>query len=199
MIKRYYLFLAFVFAFLVSPAFAQGVKELADRDFDSLVLKVKGPVIVEFFAPWCPHCKRTAPEYEKAGKELPVNTAYKVNCDNSSLHGTYKITGIPTFIIFKEGKEVSRFSGFRTAADIVAQVEKHVDPVKSGETVETTVKTVERTVTTETTVNPRTDVMKRPEIKTRTKEVITIKPQPVTVRQTENRVHRTEERIKHIK
>ncbi|OMH80421.1 putative protein disulfide-isomerase [Zancudomyces culisetae] len=76
------------------------VVELTPKNFDSLVHKSPYPVVVEFYAPWCGHCKSLAPIYKSAAKSGASHVKlYAVNCDdqnNRSLCSKYGIQGFPT-------------------------------------------------------------------------------------------------------
>mmetsp|Transcript_35413 Transcript_35413/g.67774 ORF Transcript_35413/g.67774 Transcript_35413/m.67774 type:complete len:426 (-) Transcript_35413:221-1498(-) len=82
--------------------------------------------IVEFFAPWCGHCKQLAPEWKKAAKELRgIAKVAAVDCDeHKDLGSKYGVTGFPTIKVFKEGGagEVSDYSEARSADAIVSFV-----------------------------------------------------------------------------
>jgi len=71
------------------------------------------PVIVDFWAPSCGPCMRMKPLFSKLAKDLPLQAQFlSVNTDNEqSMVSRYNITSIPTFIAFKEGKEVDRVLG----------------------------------------------------------------------------------------
>ena len=77
------------------------VQQLTDSNFDSVV-KGKAPVLVEFYAPWCGHCKTLAPEYKKAAKALTgLVTLAAIDLDQyKSVGGPYGIQGFPTIKMF---------------------------------------------------------------------------------------------------
>lgn len=98
------------------------VKMLDTKSFRKEVQKSPGVWIVEFYAPWCGHCKNLAPEYKKAAKALEgvVNVA-AVNCDeDKELMSEFGVSGFPTIKIFAENKiKPTNFDGERTARGIV--------------------------------------------------------------------------------
>ncbi|GAA4487190.1 thioredoxin TrxA [Gluconacetobacter asukensis] len=79
---------------------------VSDATFESDVLKAEGPVLVDFWAEWCGPCKMIAPALEEIGAEFKGQlTVAKVNIDdNPSTPNTYAVRGIPTLILFKDGK-----------------------------------------------------------------------------------------------
>ncbi|XP_071950978.1 protein disulfide-isomerase A6 homolog [Antedon mediterranea] len=100
------------------------VVELTDANFDELVLGSEDHWLVEFFAPWCGHCKNLAPEWESAATELKGKV--KLGALDSTVHtivaGKYGIRGYPTIKYFAHGRkngEAEDFTGGRTSGDIV--------------------------------------------------------------------------------
>jgi thioredoxin 1 len=77
-----------------------------DETFETDVLKASGPVLVDFWAEWCGPCKMIAPALEEIGAEYAGRmTVVKVNIDeNPQTPNNYGVRGIPTLIIFKDGK-----------------------------------------------------------------------------------------------
>ncbi|GBQ70220.1 thioredoxin [Ameyamaea chiangmaiensis NBRC 103196] len=79
---------------------------VSDDTFETDVLKAEGPVLVDFWAEWCGPCKMIAPALEEIGAEFKgqVKVA-KVNIDDNPLTpNNYAVRGIPTLILFKDGK-----------------------------------------------------------------------------------------------
>jgi len=77
-----------------------------DETFETDVLKATGPVLVDFWAEWCGPCKMIAPALEEIGAEYAGRvTVVKVNIDeNPQTPNNYGVRGIPTLIMFKDGK-----------------------------------------------------------------------------------------------
>uniref|UniRef100_A0AAV1TCQ0 Thioredoxin domain-containing protein n=1 Tax=Peronospora matthiolae TaxID=2874970 RepID=A0AAV1TCQ0_9STRA len=98
------------------------VKILDDEDFRVQVQQDSGVWLVEFYAPWCGHCKELAPEYKKAAKALAgvVNVA-AIDCqENEGFVQEFAVTGYPAIMIFGEDKtKPTLFDGDRTAKGIV--------------------------------------------------------------------------------
>lgn len=87
--------------------------ETLPKTFEELIQTHEKPVLVDFWAEWCPPCKMLAPELEKLAKEWKEKvTIIKINTDEKqALANRYQISGIPTLILFKDGKEIKRTSG----------------------------------------------------------------------------------------
>jgi thioredoxin 1 len=79
---------------------------VTDKNFDTEVLRAKGPVLVDFWAEWCGPCKMIAPFLEQlADDKADQLTVAKVNIDeNPQSPMKYGVRGIPTMILFKGGE-----------------------------------------------------------------------------------------------
>ncbi|KAH9793476.1 protein disulfide isomerase-like 2-3 [Citrus sinensis] len=109
--------------------------ELNSSNFDELVLKSKDLWIVEFFAPWCGHCKKLAPEWKKAANNLKGKVKLgHVDCDSEkSLMSKFNVQGFPTILVFGADKDSPiPYEGARTAGAIesfaLEQLETNVAP-----------------------------------------------------------------------
>ncbi|CAI0460301.1 unnamed protein product [Linum tenue] len=109
--------------------------ELNARNFDELVMKSKDLWIVEFFAPWCGHCKKLAPEWKKAASNLKGKVKLgHVDCDSEkSFMSRFNIQGFPTIKVFGADKDSPMpYEGARTASAIesfaLEQLETNVAP-----------------------------------------------------------------------
>ncbi|XP_053484678.1 protein disulfide isomerase family A, member 7 isoform X2 [Ictalurus furcatus] len=112
--------------------FAEGsgdVLELEDAGFERRVAEHE-TLLVEFFAPWCGHCKRLAPEYEAAATRLKGTVPLaKVDCTaNSETCEKFGVNGYPTLKIFRNGELASSYDGPRTADGIVSYMKKQAGP-----------------------------------------------------------------------
>lgn len=97
------------------------LKKLNGQNFNNEILK--GVVLVDFYADWCGPCKMIMPIIEEIAEEKTNITVGKVNVDNDAeIAIKYGVSSIPTLIIFKDGKEISRVVGYRSKEEIVAML-----------------------------------------------------------------------------
>ncbi|XP_059439488.1 probable protein disulfide-isomerase A6 [Corylus avellana] len=106
-------------ALLAVAAFAEDVVVLTEANFEKEVGQDRGS-LVEFYAPWCGHCKKLAPEFEKLGTSFRKAKSVligKVDCDEQkSLCSKYDVSGYPTIKWFPKGSlEPKKYEGPRTA------------------------------------------------------------------------------------
>ena len=84
---------------------------LNETDFSRHV-DVSGPVLVELFATWCPHCQRMQPLVDELAAEQSAVPVYQVDVDQSpDLASTYAPNGFPAFVLFRNGKEEANLLG----------------------------------------------------------------------------------------
>lgn len=108
-----------------------GVLVLNDANFDNFVAD-KDTVLLEFYAPWCGHCKQFAPEYEKIASTLkenepPIPVAKIDATTESALASRFDVSGYPTIKILKKGQTVD-YEGSRTQEEIIAKVKEISQP-----------------------------------------------------------------------
>ena len=85
---------------------SDNTKSVSDSTFETEVLQASGPVLVDFYADWCGPCKTMSPLIDDLsathGEKLKI---VKINIDESPNAPTkYNVRGIPTFMVFKDGK-----------------------------------------------------------------------------------------------
>jgi len=91
------------------------VEAVTDGDFENMVLKSDVPVLVDFWATWCPPCRMIAPIVEQIHAELGDRVkVLKMDTDeNPTTAMSLGIASIPTLIMFKDGKLAQRTVGYR--------------------------------------------------------------------------------------
>jgi thioredoxin 1 len=97
--------------------------ELTDKEFGKAV--EKGLTLVDFWAPWCGPCQKQTPVLEQMAQKVGAKARIaKVNVDeNMETPGLHGVQSIPTLLLFKEGKEVARFVGLTSEADLIKAIE----------------------------------------------------------------------------
>ncbi len=86
--------------------------QVTDNNFTAEVLEADGPVLVDFWAPWCGPCRVVAPVLEEIASERQDLKIVKLNTDeNPQTSAQYQVLSIPTMILFKGGQPVHTVIG----------------------------------------------------------------------------------------
>jgi thioredoxin len=91
---------------------AGAIIEVTDASFQAEVLEADGPVLVDFWAPWCGPCRIVAPHLEELNEEQETLTVVKLNVDdNPATAAEYDVLSIPTLIVFRNGQLAKKIIG----------------------------------------------------------------------------------------
>ena len=105
------------------------VFDVTETDFSEKVLAASRnlPVMVDFWADWCPPCRALTPVLEKVARGLhgEVLLAKVEVDDNMRLAGRYQLRGFPTVILFVQGEEAGRFTGARSEQQVRVFLSDH--------------------------------------------------------------------------
>lgn len=103
------------------------IKQMTKEEFNKLITEQK-VVLVDFHTKWCAPCRKMAPVVDELEKEFTGKAAVKrVDCDKSKeVVKELNISGVPVFVIYKEGKEVWRHNGIIEKSDLVKKLNENL-------------------------------------------------------------------------
>ena len=112
---------------------SEKVRTINDSSFEKEVLGSGKPVLVDFWADWCAPCRMLAPTVDALAEQYVESASVvKINVDESpSTAQRYGLKGIPTLILFSQGKEVERIVGLTGKESISRMIEKHLSLVNA--------------------------------------------------------------------
>ncbi len=103
-------------------------QHVTDASFDAEVLKAEGPVLIDFWAEWCPPCHAIAPSLEELSQELAGQVRIaKLNIDDNPRTAIkYGVRSIPTLIIFKDGEPTALQVGAAPKSKLADWIRKSI-------------------------------------------------------------------------
>ena len=100
--------------------------ELNKSNFEKEI-KANKLIVIDLWAEWCGPCKAMGPTFEELSKEMKNITFAKLNVDeNSNIASELGVMSIPTFLIFKNGKEVGRIIGANPKSSMKSKIESAI-------------------------------------------------------------------------
>ncbi|MBC7127159.1 MAG: thioredoxin [Candidatus Methanosuratus sp.] len=101
---------------------------VTDGNFESIITNTNSLVVIDFWATWCGPCMYMVPIFEKIARKYAGKAVFgRMNVDeNPIVPGRLGIYGIPTFVFFKNGKEIDRMVGATSEANLEEMIKKHL-------------------------------------------------------------------------
>jgi thioredoxin 1 len=104
--------------------------ETSDTQFEQDVLKSELPVMVDFWAEWCQPCKMLEPALESLAEEYEGQVRFaKINADeNMETSERFRVFGLPTVLLFKNGEVVEHLQGLRKRGELQKAIASALEP-----------------------------------------------------------------------
>merc|ERR1711983_306820 len=114
---------------------ANAVKVAVAKNFEELVTKSEKDVLVEFYAPWCGHCKKLTPIYDELGEKMAAEDVEIVKMDATAndVPPQFDVKGFPTlFWLPKDSKNPTSYNGGREKDDFIKYIAEHATEELKG-------------------------------------------------------------------
>ncbi|OLA94823.1 MAG: thioredoxin [Candidatus Melainabacteria bacterium LEY3_CP_29_8] len=105
------------------------VNEINDNNFENEVIKSQNISVVDFWAPWCGPCRKMSAVIDEVASEFEGKiNVFKINTDeNLKSAKEYSISGLPSILIFKDGKAIERLVGLMPKNTLANNIKKYLD------------------------------------------------------------------------
>jgi len=113
---------------------ANAVKVAVAKNFDELVMKSEKDVLIEFYAPWCGHCKKLTPIFDELGEKLAAEEVEIVKMDATAndVPPQFEVKGFPTLFWLPKNKKVTNYNGGRELDNFVEYIAEHATEELQG-------------------------------------------------------------------
>jgi len=124
---KFLLYFIFNLKYLVVSFMSENIAIITSENLKNEVLDNKGFSLIDFWAPWCGPCRMMLPIFEELSNEVKNVKFCKVNVDDcQDIASAYRVSGIPFFILFKDGKAVASKTGATSKEDFKDWIESSV-------------------------------------------------------------------------
>lgn len=110
------------------------IREIRKHDFQSQVIEHDRPVLVDFYASWCPPCKMLTPVLEQLAGQLGDEVKIcKVNVDKDpELAQAFQVTGVPSMFLFENGELTDTMVGMRPPQELLSKLQAAIGRTPAG-------------------------------------------------------------------